>query len=171
MGRTGSSPTSLRQPADVGHAGKSMTERTIWEEAHGLRAEISCSLTGTCSGGISMKWNTAGSGSRIAIPVSGGKESCCELFARPHNETVIRISSKSICRIPHTPRSFRLKKSTMSESLYSFWCLPFSPKTLLFIMPSHPILPWLPNYKNTIRLYMKMTEIIKGKDLSWASAN
>jgi len=30
-----------------------------------------------------MKWNTAGSGSRIAIPVSGGEASCCVVFILP----------------------------------------------------------------------------------------
>ena len=36
-------------------------------------------LMGTFSGGISMKWNTAGSGKVIPIPVSGGKAKPCEI--------------------------------------------------------------------------------------------
>ena len=44
-----------------------------------LLVEISFLLMGTFSGGISMKWNTAGSGRIQVIPVSGGKANPCEV--------------------------------------------------------------------------------------------
>jgi hypothetical protein len=50
-----------------------MTEQTILKGAPGLSVEIFFLLTGTFSGGISMKWNTAGSGRIMVIRVSGGK--------------------------------------------------------------------------------------------------